>query len=57
MPVFHVPSHRANPTERGARALEHLCEQVEVFRTRSLVGEDFEAVERELHAQVHRRRA
>ena len=51
MPVFHVPSHRANPTERGARALEHLCEQVEVFRTRSLVGEDFEAVERELHAQ------
>ena len=49
MPVFHVPSRRA--TERGATALEHLCEQVEGFRTRSLVGEDFEAVERELHAQ------
>ena len=49
MPVFHVPSHRA--TERGATALEHLCERVETFRTRSLVGEDFEAVERELHAQ------
>lgn len=51
MPVFHVPSPRANPTERGARALEHLCERVDAFRTRSLVGEDFETVERELHAQ------
>ena len=49
MPVFHVPSPHA--TERGAVALEHLCRQVEGFRTRSLVGEDFEAVERELHAQ------
>ena len=49
MPVFHVPSRRA--TERGATAVEHLCEQVEGFRTRLLVGEDFEAVERELHAQ------
>ena len=51
MPVFHVPSPRANPTERGTRALERLCERVDAFRTRSLVGEDFEAVERELHAQ------
>ena len=51
MPVFHVTSHRANPTERGARALERLCEQVDGFRARSWVGEDFEAVERELHAQ------
>ena len=51
MPVFHVPSHRANPTERSARALDSLCEQVEAVRARSLVGEDFEAVERELHAQ------
>ena len=49
MPVFHVPCRRA--TERGATALEHLCEQVDGFRTRSWVGEDFEAVERELHAQ------
>ena len=37
--------------ERGARALERLCERVGAFRTRSLVGEDFEDVERELHAQ------
>ena len=51
MPVFHVSSARANPTERGTRALESLCERVDAFRTRSLVGEDFEAVERELHAQ------
>ena len=49
MPVFHVPSHRA--TERGARAVESLCAQVDAFRARSLVGEDFEAVERDLHAQ------
>ena len=34
-----------------ARALERLCERVGAFRTRSLVGEDFEDVERELHAQ------
>ena len=49
MPVFHVPSQRA--TERGTRALESLCERVDAFRARSLVGEDFEAVERDLHAQ------
>ena len=49
MSVFHVPSRRAS--ERGATALELLCERVETFRTRSLVAEDFEAVERELHAQ------
>ena len=49
MPVFHVPSLRA--TERGARAVERLCERVDAFRTRSLVGEDFEAVERELHGE------
>ena len=49
MAVFHVPSRRAR--ERGASALELLCERVETFRTRSLVAEDFEAVERELHAQ------
>ena len=34
-----------------ARALERLCERVGAFRTRSLVGEDFEDVEREFHAQ------
>ena len=34
-----------------ARALERLCERVGAFRTRLLVGEDFEDVERELHAQ------
>ena len=51
MRVFHAPSHRASGNERGARALERLCERVGAFRTRSLVGEDFEDVERELHAQ------
>ena len=51
MRVFHAPSRRASGNERGARALERLCERVGAFRTRSLVGEDFEDVERELHAQ------
>ena len=52
MPVFHAPSRRASGNERGARALQRLCERVGAFRTRSLVvGEDFEDVERELHAQ------
>ena len=34
---------------RGVDALERLCEHVNTFRTRPLVGEDFERVERELH--------
>ena len=29
--------------------LERLCEHIDTFRTRPLVGEDFERVERELH--------
>ena len=47
MSVFHVPSVSANA--RAVDALERLCTHVGAFRTRSLVGEDFERVERELH--------
>ena len=49
MSVFHVPSVCANANSRAVGALERLCEHVDTFRTRPLVGEDFERVERELH--------
>ena len=49
MSVFHVPSVCANANARGVDALERLCEHVNTVRTRPLVGEDFERVERELH--------
>ena len=49
MSVFHVPSVCANTNARGVDALGRLCEHVDTFCTRHLVGEDFERVERELH--------
>ena len=49
MSVFHVPSVCANANARAVDALERLCEHIDTFRTRPLVGEDFERVERELH--------
>ena len=49
MSVFHVPSVCANANARAVDALERLCEHIGTFRTRPLVGEDFERVERELH--------
>ena len=49
MSVFHVPSVCANTNARGVDALGRLCEHVDAFCTRRLVGEDFERVERELH--------
>ena len=49
MSVFHVPSVCANTNARGVDALVRLCEHVDTFCTRRLVGEDFERVERELH--------
>ena len=49
MSVFHVRSVCANANARGVDALGRLCEHVDTFCTRRLVGEDFERVERELH--------
>ena len=55
MSVFHVPSvcananANANANARAVDALERLSEHIDTFRTRPLVGEDFERVERELH--------
>ena len=49
MSVFHVPSVCANANARAVDALERLCEHIDTFRTRPLVGKDFERVERELH--------
>ena len=49
MSVFHVPSVCANTNARGVDALVRLCEHVDTFCARRLVGEDFERVERELH--------
>ena len=49
MSVFHVPSVGANANSRAVGALERLCEHVDACRTRPLLGEDFERVERELH--------
>ena len=49
MSVFHVPPVCANANARAVGALERLREHVDVFRTDSLAGEDFERVERELH--------
>ena len=49
MSVFHVPSVCANTNARGVDALGRLCEHVDTFCARRLVGEDFERVERELH--------
>ena len=49
MSVFHVPPVCANANARAVGALERPREHVDVFRTGSLAGEDFERVERELH--------
>ena len=49
MSVFHVPCVSATGKARAAVALERLTEHVDAMRTRSLAGEDFERVERELH--------
>ena len=49
MPVFHVPCVASSAKARAKRALERLREQVDAFRTHSLIGENFERVERELH--------
>ena len=49
MSVLHVPPVCANANARAVGALERLREHVDVFRTGSLAGEDFERVERELH--------
>ena len=49
MSVFHVPPVSASTDARATRALERLCAHVDAFRTRSVVGDDFERVERELH--------
>ena len=50
MSVFHAPAHCASHSERGDQALARLVEQVNALRARPLSGEDFEAMERELHA-------
>ena len=50
MPVFHAPAHCTSHSERGDRALARLAEQVNALRARPVMGEDFEAMERELHA-------
>ena len=49
MSVFHVPSMSANDHQRAAGALARLCEHVDGCRTRPVVDEGFERVERELH--------
>ena len=49
MSVFHVPSIASSAKARATRALGRLSEQVDAFRTRSLVGDNFERVERDLH--------
>ena len=49
MSVFHVPSMSANDHQRAAGALARLCEHVDGCRTRPLVDEGFERVERKLH--------
>ena len=50
MPVFHAPAHCTSHSERGDRALARLAEQVNALRARPVMGEDFEAMERELRA-------
>ena len=40
MSVFHVPSVCANANARAVDALERLCEHIDTFRTRPLVGEE-----------------
>ena len=51
MSVFHVLPVSASTDARATRALERLCAHVDAIRTRSVVREDFERVERELHEQ------
>ena len=50
MTVFHAPTHCASHSERGDRALARLVEQVNALRARPVMGEGFEAMERELRA-------
>ena len=50
MPVFHASSHHASTDARGARALQRLHEGLDALRARVAAGEDFERVEREIHA-------
>ena len=50
MPVFHAPIHCTSHSERGDRALARLVEQVNALRARPVMGEGFEAMERELRA-------
>lgn len=49
MSVFHVPPVSASTDARATHALQRLCAHIDAFRTRALVGEDFECVERALH--------
>ena len=50
MSVFHAPAHCASHSERGARALTRLVEQVNALRAHSVTGEGFEGLERELQS-------
>ena len=49
MPVFHACSHHASSTDRGARALQRLVEQVSALGARPMAQEGFEGFEREAH--------
>ena len=49
MSVFHFPRVPASADARATHTLQRLCGQVDALRVRSLVDEDFERVERELH--------
>ena len=49
MSVFHASFHHASSTERGARALQRLVEQVSALGVRPMAQEGFEGFEREAH--------
>ena len=49
MPVLHACSHHASSTDRGARALQRLVEQVSALGARPMAQEGFEGFEREAH--------
>lgn len=49
MPVFHADQARAS-SERGARAIERLREQLDALGAREVMAEDFEHFERDIHA-------
>ena len=49
MSVFHASFHHASSTDRGARALQRLVEQVSALGVRPMAQEGFEGFEREAH--------